>query len=108
MLQYIQKHHPKYFLIGHRLLSALHGALSKRLQHVLRWNRTVNPNGGRGKNIAMDLQMEFFNKEYKGMFNDLLHCIVIPSVISSPITLERQKWKSSKMKGILLSSPVSC
>jgi hypothetical protein len=30
------------------------------------------------------------------------------SVISSPITLERQKWKSSKMKGILLSSPVSC
>ena len=29
-------------------------------------------------------------------------------VISSPITLERQKWKSSKMTGILLSSPVSC
>ena len=28
-------------------------------------------------------------------------------VISSPITLERQKWKSSKMKGILLSSPVN-
>jgi hypothetical protein len=33
---------------------------------------------------------------------------IIFSVISSPITLERQKWKSSKMKGILLSSPVSC
>ena len=29
------------------------------------------------------------------------------SVISSPITLERQKWKSSKKKGILLSSPVN-
>jgi hypothetical protein len=29
------------------------------------------------------------------------------SVISSPITLERQKWKSSKMKGILLSSSVN-
>jgi hypothetical protein len=28
-------------------------------------------------------------------------------VISSPIILERQKWKSSKMKGILLSSPVN-
>jgi hypothetical protein len=28
-------------------------------------------------------------------------------VISSPITLERQKWKLSKMKGILLSSPLS-
>ena len=33
---------------------------------------------------------------------------ILFSVISSPITLERQKWKSSKMKGILLSSPVSC
>ena len=33
---------------------------------------------------------------------------ILFSVISSPITLERQKWKSSKMKGILLSPPVSC
>jgi hypothetical protein len=32
---------------------------------------------------------------------------ILFSVISSPITLERQKWKSSKMKGILVSSPVS-
>ena len=29
------------------------------------------------------------------------------SVISSPITLERQKWKPSKIKGILLSSPIN-
>jgi hypothetical protein len=33
---------------------------------------------------------------------------ILFSVISSPITLELQKRKSSKMKGILLSSPVSC
>ena len=33
---------------------------------------------------------------------------ILFSIISSPITLERQKWKSSKMKGILLSSLVSC
>jgi two-component sensor histidine kinase len=33
---------------------------------------------------------------------------ILFSVISSPISLERQKWKSSKMKGILLSSLVSC
>jgi hypothetical protein len=33
---------------------------------------------------------------------------ILFSVISSPIILERQKWKSSKIKGILLSSPVSC
>jgi two-component sensor histidine kinase len=32
---------------------------------------------------------------------------ILFSVISSPITLEQQKWKSSKMKGILLSSPVN-
>lgn len=66
MLQFFEKHHPKYFLIGQRLLSAINGAVSPRLCHTLIWNRTVNPNGGKGKNIAMDLQMEFFNKEYKG------------------------------------------
>jgi two-component sensor histidine kinase len=33
---------------------------------------------------------------------------ILFSIISSPITLELQKCKSSKMKGILLSSPVSC
>jgi hypothetical protein len=33
---------------------------------------------------------------------------ILFSIISSPITRERQKWKSSKRKGILLSSPVSC
>ena len=33
---------------------------------------------------------------------------ILFSVISSPITLEWQMWKSSKMNGILLSSPVSC
>jgi hypothetical protein len=32
---------------------------------------------------------------------------ILFSVISSPIMLERQKWKSSKMKGILISSPQS-
>jgi len=70
MLHFYDKHHPKYFLIGQRLLGAINGTVSKRLQHTLKWNRTVNPNGGKGKNIAMDLQMEFFNKEYKGLFND--------------------------------------
>ena len=32
---------------------------------------------------------------------------ILFSVISSPITQERQKWKSSKKKSSLLSSPVS-
>ena len=32
---------------------------------------------------------------------------ILFSLISSPITLEWQKWKSSKMKGVPLSSPVN-
>jgi hypothetical protein len=32
---------------------------------------------------------------------------ILFSIISSPITLERQKWKLSKLKGILLSSSVN-
>jgi hypothetical protein len=32
---------------------------------------------------------------------------ILFSVISSPITLERQKWKSSKMKGILVIPPAT-
>jgi hypothetical protein len=66
LLQFFCKHHPKYFLLCSRLLLAVNGAVSPRLQTTLIWNRTVNTNGGIGKNIEMDLQMEYFNKEYKG------------------------------------------
>lgn len=64
-LNFYEHNHPKYFHVCHQLLSAISGAVSPRLQHSLTWNRTVNPNGGPGKNLEMDLQMEFFNKEYK-------------------------------------------
>lgn len=67
LLNFFEHNHPKYFHVCHQLLSAINGAVSPRLQHSLKWNRTVNPNGGPGKNLEMDLQMEFFNKEYKGM-----------------------------------------
>lgn len=66
MLDFYDKHHPKYFLVGQRLLGAVNGATSARLQHTLKWNRTVNPNGGHGNNIAMDIKTEFYNKEFKG------------------------------------------
>jgi hypothetical protein len=65
-LKFYIHNHPKYFLFCHRLLMSLNGAVSERLRHELRWNRTVNRNGGQGRNIEMDLQMEFFNKDYKG------------------------------------------
>ena len=67
MLQFFDKHHPKYFLQGQRLLSAVNGAVSPRLRHTLIWNRTVSTRGGQGTNIAMDLHMEHLNNEYKGM-----------------------------------------
>ena len=41
------------------------GALCERLAHQLRWNRTVNIKGGEANNLEMDLQMEFFNREFK-------------------------------------------
>lgn len=66
LFQFFSRHHPKYFLLCTRLLLAVNGAVSPRLQRTLIWNRTVNKNGGQGKNIEMDLQMEYFNKEYKG------------------------------------------
>lgn len=66
LLEFYDKSHPKYFIFCHRLLSNINGAASDRLKHTLMWNRTVNPKGGRGNNIPMDLQMEFYNKEYKG------------------------------------------
>lgn len=66
LLNFYEHNHPKYFHVCHQLLSAISGAVSPRLQHSLTLNRTVNPNGGPGKNLEMDLQKEFFNKEYKG------------------------------------------
>ncbi|KAL3879136.1 hypothetical protein ACJMK2_031447 [Sinanodonta woodiana] len=39
--------------------------MSSRLAHQLQWNRTVNTAGKVGHNLEMDLQMEFFNREYK-------------------------------------------
>lgn len=65
MLDFMRWHHPKYFVVGHRLLCYTSGGASPRIAHQLRWNRTVNVRGGLGNNIEMDLQMEFFNKKYK-------------------------------------------
>ncbi|CAC5401407.1 unnamed protein product [Mytilus coruscus] len=52
------------------LLMDTHGALSLRIAKQLTWNRTVNVHGGVNRNIEMDLQMEFFNKELKESLKD--------------------------------------
>ena len=65
LLEFYEQHHPKYFICAHRLLTDVNGGTSERIKHQLKWNRTVNNRGGLGHNIEMDLQMEFFNREYK-------------------------------------------
>ena len=66
MLEFHSKRHPKYFLLGHNFLTSVHGGVSQRLAHQMRWNRTVNVNGGENGNIAMDLYNEFLNGYFKG------------------------------------------
>lgn len=66
LFEFYDLHHTKYFLAGHQLLTDVGGGLSERLAHDLVWNRTVNLKGGKYSNLEMDLQMEFFNREFKG------------------------------------------
>lgn len=65
LMEFYEKHHPKYFVYAHRLLTNVGGAVSERLQHQLIWNRTVNIRGGGHNNMPKDLYNEFLNKEYK-------------------------------------------
>lgn len=55
----------EYFMFGHRLLANLAGAASEQLKHHLIWERTVNVNGGKAKNIPKDLHCEHLNMQYK-------------------------------------------
>jgi len=72
MLEFYELNHPKYFLCGTRFLMDTQGALSPRLGHQILWNRTFNLKGGK-TNLEMDLQMEFYNKEFKGL---LIHVLI--------------------------------
>ncbi|XP_041364463.1 uncharacterized protein LOC121379870 [Gigantopelta aegis] len=65
MVDFYNKHHPKYFIFGHRLLANIAGATSERMRHALLWERTVNVHGGKRKNVPKDLHCEHLNNEYK-------------------------------------------
>lgn len=67
LLNFYEYNYFKYFYICYKLLLVISGVVSLRFQYLFMWNRIVNLNGGFGKNLEMDLQMEFFNKEYKGI-----------------------------------------
>ena len=66
MPHFYQWGHPKYLILGIKLLLAQSGAVCERLAFQLKWSRTVNAVGGVGRNIEGDLQMEHFNRTYKG------------------------------------------
>ena len=56
----------KYQLSATRLLTNIEEWVSRRLAFELKYNITMNPEGGAGINIEMDLHMEHLNREYKG------------------------------------------
>ena len=56
----------KYLILAVGLLTDVAGGVSQRLGQQLTWCRTVNPSGTPGGNLEGDLQMEHFNRIYKG------------------------------------------
>lgn len=62
---YARGHH-NYVILTHRLLTD--SAQGDRNAFDLKWNRTVNANGGKGRNISVDLKMEQFNRAFKGTY----------------------------------------
>ena len=65
MLEFESMNHPKHFIEGYSLLTDVNGGASKRIAHQIKWNRTVNLTGGKGKNNSMGVAMEILNKEFK-------------------------------------------
>ena len=63
--------HNKYALAALQLLANTQALLSPQKAHSLIWNRTVNNNGGAGRNISMDLRMEHIIHLHKEMLANL-------------------------------------
>ncbi len=59
------RNHNKYVILSHRLTADLNGWMPPKVQADLIWNRTVNLQGGLGRNIEMDLANEFLNCDFK-------------------------------------------
>lgn len=55
----------KYSLEALYLMFQIYALLSPRSAHRLVWNRFINNKSGMGRNIPLDLQLEFFNKAVK-------------------------------------------
>eukprot|EP00105_Crassostrea_gigas_P043801 XP_019927949.1 PREDICTED: uncharacterized protein LOC105340967 [Crassostrea gigas] len=70
VVQFHNRHHPKYVVLAHRLLAGIEGWLPERLAFDSVWNRTVNLAGGPGRNMEADIVNEFLNKEFKDSLRD--------------------------------------
>ena len=63
--------HSKYALASLLLQAGVNAMLTPRQAHCLKWNRTVNTQGGKGKNISLDLRLEHLNNIVKGILKNL-------------------------------------
>ena len=63
--------HSKYALASLLLQAGVNAMLTPRQAHCLKWNRTVNTHGGKGKNISLDLRLEHLNNIVKGVLKNL-------------------------------------
>lgn len=64
-------HHSKYAFAGLQLQANIYALCTPREAHRLMWNRTVNVNGQKGKNISLDLRLEHLNHILKEMLRNL-------------------------------------
>ena len=63
----------KYSLEALYLMCQVNALLSPQAAHRLIWNRSVKNKTGRGGNIPLDLQLEFYNRILKGALKNLGH-----------------------------------
>ena len=63
--------HTKYAFAALQLFFFSTCLLSKRLCHLLKWNRTVNSKRGKGQNISLDLRLEHLNN----LLKEMLKCL---------------------------------
>ena len=73
--------HKNYRIEAFRLLAEINAVASPRIAHQLTWSRGVNVNGGKGKNISLDLHMEHLNRIVKDHVANLGPNVAIKSII---------------------------
>lgn len=61
LVHFFSTKHPQYVILAHRLLVSINGWLPEKLRSYLIYNRTVNYEGGLGRNLPMDFMNEIIN-----------------------------------------------